>query len=173
MEEKKTIGWWRFFFVTLFKVEPLKPHLLSHQILSAAILSYFNNSLYYLLFFFLSFFLFVFFLVRISVQFNHISTSWPRCQILFGIYTNTTINNDNCCIGVWTESIAGVTRPRRSMGSSSSCSWYYRIIFAKRYRFSTRRFARLVSREWRIKGMFIVTPMRHQRMRNQMEKTLN
>lgn len=87
-------------------------------------------------------------------QFNHISTSRTGCQILPGLRSNAIIHNDDCCAGVWPESVASFAWARRSMGSSCSSSWNHRLVFTQRHwpRPGARRFARSVSRERRAKG---------------------
>lgn len=85
-------------------------------------------------------------------QFNNISTSRSRCKVLFGIHQNSIIYNDNRCSSIWSEGVTSFTRSRRSMGPSSSCSRYYRLIFVERYWFSTWRLTWSVPREWRTEG---------------------
>lgn len=95
---------------------------------------------------------------RFSVlQFNHFSTSWSRCQILFRIYTNTVIHNDDRCVGVWPESFACFEGTRWSVGPPCSSSWYHRLVFFEWYWISTWRLTWFISRERRIEGNFVKT----------------
>lgn len=99
--------------------------------------------------------LILFFLFSFSFclyQFNHISASRSRRKILFGFFTNTTINNDDGCTGIRSKGVTSVAWSGRPMGSSCTCSRYHSIIFTERYWFGTRRFTRFIHGKWRTQG---------------------